>query len=76
MVVEWVQILQAVKSSGVWLQKMQMYLILVKWTLESESEVTQSCPTLCNPMDCILPGTSIQARVLEWVAIFFSKGFS
>ena len=41
------------------------------------SEVTQSCPTLCDLMDCILPGSSIhgifQARVLEWVAIFFSR---
>ena len=38
-----------------------------------ESEVTQSCPTLCDPMDCSLPGFSVhgifQARVLEWVAI-------
>ena len=36
----------------------------------------QSCPTLCNPMDCSLPGSSVhgifQARVLEWVAIAFS----
>ena len=43
----------------------------------SESEVTQSCPTLCNPMDCSLPGSSVhgifQARVLEWVAISFSR---
>ena len=42
-----------------------------------ESEVTQSCPTLCDPMGCSLPGFSIhgisQARVLEWVAISFSK---
>ena len=41
--------------------------------VKSESEVTQSCPTLSNPMDCSLPGSSIhgifQARVLEWVAI-------
>ena len=40
------------------------------------SEVAQSCPTLCDPMDCSLPGSSIhgilQARVLEWVAIAFS----
>ena len=39
--------------------------------------VAQSCPTLCNPMDCTLPGSSVhgilQARILEWVAIFFSK---
>ena len=44
---------------------------------ESESEVAQSCPTLCDPMDCSLPGSSIhgifQARVLEWVAIAFSN---
>jgi len=43
---------------------------------ESESEVTQSCLTLSNPMDCSLPGSSIhgifQARVLEWGAIAFS----
>ena len=36
-----------------------------------KSEVTQSCPTLCNPMDCSLPGFSIhgifQARILDWV---------
>ena len=41
-----------------------------------ESEVTQSCPTLSDPMDCSLPGSSVhgifQARVLEWVAIAFS----
>ena len=41
-----------------------------------ESEVTQSCPTLRDPMDCSLPGSSIhgifQARVLEWGAIAFS----
>ena len=47
---------------------------------ESESEVAQSCPTLCNPMDCSLPGSSVhgifQARVLEWVAISFSRGSS
>ena len=42
---------------------------------ESEGEVAQSCPTLSDPMDCSLPGSSIhgifQARVLEWVAIGF-----
>ena len=41
---------------------------------ESESEVTQSCLILCDPMDCSLPGSSVygifQARVLEWVASF------
>ena len=40
----------------------------------------QSCPTLCDPMDCSLPGSSLhkilQERILEWVAISFSKGSS
>ena len=44
---------------------------------ESESEVAQSCLTLSDPMDCSPPGSSIhgifQARVLEWIAIAFSK---
>ena len=44
------------------------------------SSVAQSCPTLCSPIDCSLPGSSIsgifQARVLEWVAISFSRGSS
>ena len=47
---------------------------------KTESEVTQSCPTLCNPTDYSLPGSSVhgifQARVLEWVAIAFSRGSS
>ena len=42
--------------------------------------VTQSCPTLCDPMNCSLPGSSIhwilQARILEWVAISSSRGSS
>ena len=40
--------------------------------------VTQSCLTLCDPMDCSLPGSSVhaifQARILEWLAISFSRG--
>jgi len=44
--------------------------------VKSESEVTQSCLTLRDPMDCSPPGSSIhgifQARVLEWGAIAFS----
>ena len=47
---------------------------------ESESEVAQSCPTLCDTMDCSLAAFSLhgilQARVLEWVAISFSRGSS
>ena len=45
-----------------------------------ESEVAQPCPTLCDPMDCSLPGFSVygifQARVLEWGAFSFSRGSS
>ena len=48
--------------------------------VKSESEVTESRPTLSDPMDCSLPGSSIhgifQARVLEWGAIAFSRGHS
>ena len=47
---------------------------------ESESEVAQSCPTLCDPVDCSPPGSSahgiLQSRILEWVAISFSRGSS
>ena len=42
-----------------------------------EREVTQLCPTLCDPMDCSLPGSSVhgifQAIVLKWIAISFSR---
>ena len=45
---------------------------------KEKSEVAQSCPTVCNPVDCSLPGFSIhgilQARILEWGAISFSRG--
>ena len=48
--------------------------------VKSESEVTQSCPTLSEPMDCSLSGFSmhgiLQARVLEWGAIAFSDLFN
>ena len=48
--------------------------------VESESEVAQLCPTLCDTVDCSPPGSSVhrilQARILEWVAISFSRGSS
>ena len=48
--------------------------------IEVLSEVTQSCLTLCGLVDCSLPGSSkheiLQARILEWVAISFSRGSS
>ena len=53
------------------------HFLLQCMKVKSESEVTQSCPTLSDPMDCSLPGSSVhgifQARVLEWGAIAFSN---
>ena len=53
------------------------HFLLQCMKVKSEGEATQSCPTLSNPMDCSLPGSSIhgifQARVLEWGAIAFSS---
>ena len=52
------------------------HFLLPCMKVKSESEVTQSCPTLSDPMDCSLTGSSVlgifQARVLEWGAIAFS----
>ena len=60
------------KSTGV-----GCHFLLQCMKVKSQSEVTQSCPTLSNPMDCSLPGSSVQgifqARVLEWGAIAFSN---
>src|SRR5574337_1156529 len=53
------------------------HFLLQCMKVKSESKVAQSCLTLRDPMDCSLPGSSVhgifQARVLEWVAIAFSK---
>ena len=54
------------------LENFEHYFASWKW-----SEVTQLCPTLCHPMDCSLPGSSVpgilQAEKLEWVTISFSR---
>ena len=51
--------------------------LLISCEREREREVTQSCPTLCDPIDGSQPGSPIpgilQARTLEWVAISFSN---
>ena len=56
---------------------MGCHFLLQCMKVKSESEVAQSCPTLSDPMDCSLPGSSVhgilQARVLEWGAIAFSN---
>ena len=58
----------------------QIERVLGEVEKESESEVAQSCPILCDPMDCSLPHSSVhgifQARVLEWVDISFFRGSS
>ena len=55
---------------------MGCHFLLQCMKVKSESEVAQSCPTLSDPMDCSLPGSSVhgifQGRVLEWGAIAFS----
>ena len=52
------------------------HFLLQCMKVKSESEVSQLCPTLSNPLDCSPPGSSVhgifQARVLEWAAIAFS----
>ena len=53
------------------------HFLLQRMKVKSESEVSQLCPTLSDPMDCSLPGSSghgiLQARAPEWVASAFSK---
>ena len=66
-------------------EKQMLYINTYVWNLQKWyevkwSEVAQSCPALCNPVDCSLFRFSVrgifQARVLEWVAISFSRGSS
>ena len=78
----------SVSSLEKWLMPVLRYLmykvsreyLVISFSKESESEVAQSCPTLCDPMDSSPPGSSLhgilQARILEWVAIPFSRGSS
>ena len=58
-------------------KKMTVFSTRCPFIEESESDVAQLCPTLCDPMDCSLLRSSIhgifQTRVLEWVAISFSR---
>ena len=67
-------------SNCYWELKVQRWRDLFMVRSQSVSEVALSYPTLCNPINCSLLGSSIhgifQARVLEWVAISFSRGSS
>ena len=68
-------VIRAGKQQGPMLQHKELYSIFCVCML-----VSQSYLTLCDPMDCNLPGSSVhgilQARILEWVAIPFSRGSS
>ena len=67
--------------NGTLTKNFQMYKLDLEKAEEPEiiekKKIAQSCPTLCNPMDCSLPGSSVhwifQAIVLEWIAISFSR---
>ena len=60
-------------------QKFQMCCLHTNKHIKVKVLVTQSCPTLCDPVDCSLPGSSVlrilQARILEWVAMPSSRIF-
>ena len=64
-------------SKCVWQTYIGGTLLRLIWTI---CLAAQSCPILCGPMNCSLQGSSVhenfQARILEWVAIFYSKGSS
>ena len=76
----WHAAIHGVAKNRTWLSDWTELTSSVGKESESESEVTQSCSTLCDPMDYSLPGSSLhgilQARVLEWVAISSSRGSS
>ena len=65
---------------SIWVKHREVLIGDLTILSESESEVSQLCPTLSDPMDCSLPGSTVhgilQARTLEWVAISFSRGSS
>ena len=79
---EWVDPFQVRQSWGGWyiVPDIQSGHLYPESTYILRSEVAQSCPTLCDPVDYSPPGFSVhrilQARILEWVAISFSRGSS
>ena len=66
-------------SLAVWVRVLGLYWVLrlPHDLCESEVKVAQTCLTLCDPMDCSVPHSSVhgilQARMLEWVAVPFSR---
>ena len=75
--IPWTVVYQASLSMGFSRQEYWSGLPFPSPMHESESEVTESCPTLSDPMDCSPTGSSVhgifQARVLEWGATAFSE---
>ena len=57
-----------------------LHIVSLQYMMKVKALVAQSCPTLCDPVDCSPPGSSVhgilQARILEWVAVPFSRGSS
>ena len=63
------------QATDEWIKKL-WYIYIMEYSIQLSS-FAQSCPTLCDPMDCSLPGFSVhgilQVRTLEWVNISFSN---
>ena len=61
-------------------ERLHFHVVYIHTYTCVHAQSLQSCMTLCNPMDCSLPGSSVhgtsQARILEWAVISFSKGSS
>ena len=62
---------------GIAVDSVHMDLDFSGYPMIDDTKSLQSCPTLCDPMDCSPPGSSVheilQLRILEWVAIFSSR---
>ena len=71
-------VLMNIAETGLWTQLGKARVGQI--TYNSAVSVAQLCPTLCHPVDCSPPGSSVhgilQARILEWTAISFSRGSS
>ena len=71
------------QQCGSWAESWDIFHLFIQdgnWEVTELHSVTQSCLTLCDPMDCSPPGSSahgiLQARILEWVAMPSSRGYS